>query len=97
MINTAANTQELSQHTTAELKQQLLQLTGDRDIQPLKQKVEYYQQQLEPIVTELSRRNPFPQPEDQVPHILGVQTPLNQVNYLRRDIGYFPTRKNSNI
>lgn len=76
MINTSVNTQELSQKTTAELKQQLLQLTGDRDIQPLKQKVEYYQQQLEPIVTELSRRNPFPQPEDQVPHILGVWTPV---------------------
>ena len=44
-------------------------------MQPLKQKVEYYQQ-LEPIVTELSRRNPFPQPEDQVPHVLGVWTPV---------------------
>ena len=75
-IDTAANTQELSQKTTAELKQQLLQLTDGRDLQPLKQKVEYYQEQLEPIVTELSRRNPFPQPEDQVPLILGVWTPV---------------------
>ena len=75
MIDTAANTQELSQKTTAELKQELLQLTGGRDIQPLKQKVEYYQQ-LEPIVSELSRRNPFPQPEDQVPLVLGVWTPV---------------------
>ncbi len=76
MINTTSNTQELSQHTTAELKQQLLQLTQDRDLQPLKQKVEYYQEQLEPIVTELNQRNPFPQAEDQLPLILGVWTPV---------------------
>ena len=76
MINTPSNTQELSQNTTAELKQQLLELTGDRDLQPLKQKVEYYQEQLESIVTELSQRNPFPQPEDQIPLILGVWTPV---------------------
>ncbi|PSB09833.1 hypothetical protein C7B62_11835 [Pleurocapsa sp. CCALA 161] len=76
MINTTSNTQELSQHTTAELKQQLLQLTQDRDLQPLKHKVEYYQEQLEPIVTELSQRSPFPQAEDQLPLILGVWTPV---------------------
>ena len=76
MINTAANTQELPQHTTAELKQELLQLTQGQDLQPLKQKVEYYQEQLEPIVTELRRRNPLPQAEDQVPLILGVWTPV---------------------
>lgn len=76
MINKTSNTQELSQQTTAELKQQLLQLTQDRDLQPLKQKVEYYQEQLEPIVTELSQRNPFPQVEDQLPLILGVWTPV---------------------
>ena len=76
MINTPANNQELSQHTTAELKQELLQLTQGQDLQPLKQKVEYYQEQLEPIVTELSRRNPFPQPEEQLPLILGVWTPV---------------------
>ena len=76
MINTAANTQELSQKTIAELKQELLQLTQGQDLQPLKQKVEYYQEQLEPIVTELRRRNPLPQAEDQVPLILGVWTPV---------------------
>ena len=76
MIDTVANTQELSQKTTAQLKQKLIQLIQDRDIQPLKQKVEYYQQQLAPIVTELSQRNPFSQAKDQVPLILGVWTPV---------------------
>lgn len=76
MINTASNTQELSQNTTAQLKHKLLELTQDRDLQPLKHKVEYYQERLEPIVAELSRRNPFPQAEDQLPLILGVWTPV---------------------
>ena len=71
-----SDTQQLTHKTTAELKQELLQLTQDRDIQPLKQKVEFYQQLLSPIVTELSRRNPFPQAEKQVPLILGIWTPV---------------------
>ena len=76
MIDTTPNTEQLSQYSTAQLKQKLLQLTQDKDIEPLKQKVEYYQQQLAPIVTELSQRNPFPQAEDQVPLVLGVWTPV---------------------
>ena len=76
MIDTTPNTQQLSQYSTPELKQKLLQLTKDKDIQPLKQKVEYYQQQLIPIVTELSKRNPFPQAEDQVSLVQGVWTPV---------------------
>ncbi|MEL7420731.1 MAG: hypothetical protein AAGK10_19510 [Cyanobacteria bacterium J06555_3] len=77
MINrTASDTQQLSENTTAELKQKILELTQDKDFQPLKQKVEYYQEQLEPIVAELSRRNPFSKAEDQVPLILGVWTPV---------------------
>ena len=71
-----SNTQQLNQKTTAQLKQELLQLAQDGDFQPMKQKVEFYQQQLEPIVSELSRRNPFPQAEDQIPLILGVWTPV---------------------
>ena len=74
--STVSDTQQLTHKTTVELKQKLLQLTQDRDIQPLKQKVEFYQEQLEPIVTELSWRNPFPQIEEQVPLVLGVWTPV---------------------
>lgn len=73
---TAVNTSPLSENTIAELKQKLLQLTKGQDIQPLKQKVEFYQEQLEPIVAELSRRNPLPQAEEQLDSILGVWTPV---------------------
>jgi len=77
MINTtASNTHPLSENTTAKLKQKLLELTQDRDFQPLKQKVEFYQEQLEPIVTELSQRNRVTQAEDQLDCILGVWTPV---------------------
>lgn len=77
MINsTAPNTQPLSENTTAQLKQKLLELTCDRDLQSLKQKVQFYQEQLEPIVTELSRRNPLTQAEEQLDYILGVWTPV---------------------
>ncbi|BAZ44826.1 hypothetical protein NIES4102_18430 [Chondrocystis sp. NIES-4102] len=77
MINDpASDTQQLSQNNTAELKQKLLELTRNRDFQPLKQKVQFYQEHLEPIVTELSRRNSSLQAEDQVPLILGVWTPI---------------------
>lgn len=73
MINdTALSSQQLSQKSTEELKQELLQLTEDKDSQPLKQKVQFYQDSLAAIVTELSQRNPFPQVEGQVPLTLGV-------------------------
>lgn len=72
----AFDARQLTQKTTVELKQELLRLTQDRDFQPLKQKVEYYQEQLEAIVTELSKRNPFPQAEDQVSLVIGVWTPV---------------------
>ena len=74
--NTAPNTEQLSQKSTEELKQNLLQLTGDRDFQPLKQKVQFYQEHLEPIVSELSRRNPLPQAQEQLDCIVGVWTPV---------------------
>lgn len=70
-----SDTQQLTHKTTAELKQKLLQLTQDRDTLPLKQKVEFYQQQLAPIITELSRRNPFPI-EEQAPLVIGIWTPV---------------------
>ncbi|MBE9212285.1 hypothetical protein IQ247_06105 [Plectonema cf. radiosum LEGE 06105] len=74
--NTPLNPQELNQKTTEELKQELLQVTQDKDIQPLKQKVQFYQDCLAPIFTELSQRNPFPQTEEQIPLILGVWKPV---------------------
>ena len=76
MLDTTSDTQQLSKTTTEELKQKLLQLTRDRDSQPLKKKVQFYQEQLQPIITELSRRNPLPQAEEQVSSIVGVWTPV---------------------
>ena len=74
--NRALDIQELSQNTTAQLKQKLLQLASKRNFQPLKQKVQFYQEHLEPIVTELAQRNPHPQAEDQLDCILGVWQPV---------------------
>lgn len=68
--------EQLKLRSTQQLKQQLLELTQERDRQPLKQKVQFYQEQLAPIVTELSQRNPYPQAEDQTPLVLGVWMPV---------------------
>ncbi|MGB3757083.1 MAG: hypothetical protein WBA07_12010 [Rivularia sp. (in: cyanobacteria)] len=76
MSDIALNSQQLNQKSTEELKQELLQLTEDKDSQPLKQKVEFYQKCLAPIFEELSQRNPYPQPEEQIPLILGVWKPI---------------------
>ena len=74
--NTLLNPEQLDRQSTEELKQQLLQLVRDKDFQPLKQKVQFYEEQLAPIVNELSRRNPYPKAEDQLLIILGVWTPV---------------------
>jgi len=42
----------------------------------MSQKVRFYQEQLEPLVVELSRRNPYPVPAEQVPLVLGVWSPV---------------------
>ena len=74
--NTLFHLEQLERQSTEELKQQLLQLVRDKDLQPLKQKVQFYEERLTPIVTELNRRNPYPQAEDQLSIILGVWTPV---------------------
>ena len=67
---------KLSSRSTEELKQELLKLTANRDTDPLKEKVLFYKNELAPIAEELSRRNPFPNPEDQVAIVLGAWTPF---------------------
>jgi len=62
----------LSQLSTEALKDRLLETVEGRDSEALNQKVLFYKQELEPLFTELSRRNPFPQAEDQVPLMPGV-------------------------
>jgi hypothetical protein len=63
---------DLSQLSTEALKEQLLETVEGRDSEPLNQKVLFYKQELEPLFTELSRRNPLPQAENQVPLMPGV-------------------------
>jgi hypothetical protein len=63
---------DLSQLSTEALKERLLQTVEGRDSEPLNQKVLFYKQELEPFFSELSRRNPFPKAEDQVPLMPGV-------------------------
>lgn len=74
--NQVLNSDQLSHQPTEELKQQLLKLTENRDTDLLREKVLFYKNELTPIVEELNRRNPFPHPEDQIPQILGVWTPV---------------------
>jgi hypothetical protein len=67
-----SNVANLSHLSTAALKQQLLETVEGRDREPMKQKVLFYQNELEPFFAELSRRNPYPKAEDQVPFVPGV-------------------------
>jgi hypothetical protein len=67
---------ELSHLSTEELKQEIIELTKSRDTEPISQKVLFAKNELAPIFEELSRRNPYPNPEDQVSVVLGVWTPI---------------------
>jgi hypothetical protein len=76
MVENAVGLVELSQKSTEELKQELLDLTCDRDADPMSQKVQFYKDQLAPWFEELSRRNPFPDAADQVRLVPGVWMPV---------------------
>jgi hypothetical protein len=62
--------------STEDLKNILLELVKGRDTESLNEKVQFYKSELEPIFEELSRRNPFPTAEEQVPIVLGVWSPV---------------------
>lgn len=68
--------ERLSRCSTEDLKQDLLSLAAERDRDPLSQKVRFYKEALAPYFEELSRRNPFPHPEDQVSLVQGVWLPV---------------------
>lgn len=57
---------------TNDLKQSLLQLVAGRDTDSLARKVQFYNTELAAIVAELQRRNPVPEPSDQVAIVQGV-------------------------
>ncbi|WP_026731720.1 hypothetical protein [Fischerella sp. PCC 9605] len=67
---------KLNYRSTQELKNELLELVKGRDTEPLKTKVNFYNQELQLYFEELSRRNPFPVVADQLPIVLGVWTPI---------------------
>ena len=67
---------ELSHWSTEELKQKILQLTKNRDTEPLNQKVLFYKNSLAPLFEELSQRNPFKNVQEQLSLVLGVWSPI---------------------
>jgi hypothetical protein len=62
--------QNIHQLQTDQLKQLLLQSIENRDTEPLRQKIKDYQQ-LEPLILELSQRNPYQDPLEQIPIVIG--------------------------
>ena len=76
MVVEGLNTDKLSDWSTEELKNRLLELTQDRDTDSLSQKVSFYKNELQPLAEELSCRNPFPNVQEQISIVLGVWTPI---------------------
>jgi hypothetical protein len=74
MLETASSA-KFSNWTTDALKHEILTLTQNRDIDPFSKKMRLYKDALAPLVEELSRRNPFPNPTDQLPVVLGIWSP----------------------
>lgn len=68
----ALNSSELAHQSTDELKQTLLSLVKQRDTDSLGKKAQFYKQTLEPLIEELSRRNPTSQIAEQVDLVQGV-------------------------
>jgi hypothetical protein len=69
-------TEELTYWSTPEIKNHILALVKDRNLDSLKAKVDFYNHQLTAYFAELSRRNPFPKVTDQVSIVLGVWKPI---------------------
>ncbi|MGH8001059.1 MAG: hypothetical protein ACREPR_16935 [Brasilonema sp.] len=76
IVNQVNSLDKLNSCSTEDLKAELLQLTQERDKDPISKKVRFYEAELAPIFEELSRRNPFPKAEEQIPLILGVWSPV---------------------
>lgn len=66
----------LKQHSTEALKCHLQEILTAQAGYSLKQRVDSADHALTPIFQELRLRNPLPQPEDQVPVMLGTWTPI---------------------
>lgn len=71
MVN-ITTVEKLGNLSTPEIKTQLLEIVRDKDSESLNSKVQFYQNELLPYFSELSKRNPYPKPSQQVPIVLGV-------------------------
>lgn len=72
MVKAMTNRGELSQTTTEDLKQAVLQRVAGHDGDSLSRKVQFYNSELAPFVEELQQRNPTPSAIDQVAIVPGV-------------------------
>lgn len=66
------NSDDITYLSTEELKQAIIKLTKNRDTDSIGQKAQFAKTELVPLFTELSRRNPYPSPEDQVSVVQGT-------------------------
>ena len=76
MVKDVQSAEQLHDLSTEVLKQEILRLTENRDVDPLSQKVQFFKDTLEPIFKELSTRNPFPKVQEQVPLVIGAWAPI---------------------
>ena len=63
---------EIGYLSTEEIKQAIIKLTKNRDTDSIAKKVQFAKTELAPLFVELSRRNPYPNPEDQVSVVQGA-------------------------
>jgi len=67
---------DLTNQSTEQLKEQLITLAGPRDGDSLSQKRQFYQQTLSPLVEELATRNPVTDIQEQGDLIVGIWRPV---------------------
>ncbi|MBW4673907.1 MAG: hypothetical protein KME52_07730 [Desmonostoc geniculatum HA4340-LM1] len=75
-MGNVTTSEELTSWTTLELKNYIIELVKDRDVETLKAKVEFYKNELAPYFAELSQRNLFPKVAEQVAIVIGAWVPI---------------------
>jgi len=74
--NKVPETKPLTDYSTEELKQQLIEIAEPHDTDSLSEKIKFYQQTLSPVVEELATRNPVADLKEQAQLVVGVWTPV---------------------
>ncbi|WP_392532762.1 hypothetical protein [Nostoc sp. C117] len=75
-MGNVTTSEELTSWTTPEIKNHILELVKERDVEPLKAKVEFYKNELAPYFAELSLRNPIGKVADEVAIVIGGWLPI---------------------